>query len=536
MLSWAAVVVLAAPAVAQSNGNPAIDVELGILGGLSELGRVGSFPNGTSGFAMATTSCNKGSATVPWLAPMDPDHPFISFLMARDDGVRMQQISDRSFVKHGFFALANSQCDPCQGGSPQGLFLGLGCSDTYQTGTNGNRNWLGPPDEIDPWLGGWDPVCSYFDAGDPATIAPFDCDGVDSLFPGGFNGVKNRVEVLDIDLIDNGPERFYYQSQYTIRREIEANRGNNTGYREFQPTLVGGNWQTSNLSPLTHGSVLNEWTGADISSNTNGGDDGRLIVGVKVTGPVNGIYHYEYAIHNRDNSRGVDSFRIPTCSDALVTNVGFSDVDRQPNDWSFVNTGSELQFSTTDNPLKWNSIFNFWFDSDAAPVDGVNVQLDQHLPGPGAASVAVSTRVPTGLFNVNLGPGCSDGTPPELFAVGSPPRATLGNATFGLETTGNAPSTVVLFLFTPLGGTGVDVGSGCFSYLAPQFLKIKVRGTDTGGVGSLNAPIPNDGGLEGIDVNFQVMEFDPLGGPFLVDYDLSNGTRVRIGDSIPTCP
>ena len=35
--------------------------------------------------------------------------------------------------------------------------------------------------------------------------------------------------------------------------------------------------------------------------------DGRVFVGVRVTGPVQGRYHYEYAVHNRDNRRGLRS-------------------------------------------------------------------------------------------------------------------------------------------------------------------------------------------------------------------------------------
>jgi hypothetical protein len=533
-----AALLVPAPA-AQSNGNPAIDVSLGALDSLQILGRTGSFPNGTNGFAMATTSCNKGSVDVDWLKAMDPNHPMISFLLARDDGVRMEQISDRSWVKHGFFALTQSLCDTCQGGDPlNGTFLGVGCSDTYTTSTNGDRVSLGPPDEIDPWLGDWNPVCSFFDRGDPPAAPPLDCDGVMSFnFIQAFQygPTEHRVVVDDAALIDNGPESFYYQAQYTVRTEVESERGNNLGWREFAPSWNGFGWNLPVQSLLAHGSVLDGWSGASVTSNTNGGDDGRLYVAVKVTGPVDGFYHYEYAVHNRDNSRAVDALRIPACADAQVLNAGFHDVDTALADWSFTRNPSELVWSTTTNPLEWNTIYNFWFDSDAAPIDGVGVVLDAFRPGPGAGSVTVSTRAPTGLFNVDLGPGCSDGTPPSLFAVGSPARATLGNGTFGLQSKGNTPFTLVAFLFTPIGAS-IDVGGGCFSYVALQFLKVKLRGTNASGVASMSLPIPGDPSLEGVDVSFQLMEFDPLGGPFADDYDLSNGQRVRIGDGIPSCP
>jgi hypothetical protein len=367
---------------------------------------------------------------------------------------------------------------------------------------------------------------------------PNDCDGVRSLFmtqTNAFNGVKNRVEVLDSRLVDDGPERFYYHAQYTVRTELEANRGDNTGWREFQPTWTGTQWSIANLTSLAHGSVLDAWTGASVSSATNGADDGRLYVAVKVTGPTNGLYHYEYAVHNRDNARGVSAFRIPVCADAVVSEPGFSDVDRVPNDWTFSRTAAELVWRTTDNPLGWNSIFNFWFDSDAAPVDGVPASLDAFAAGPGAATVTVGTRVPLGLYNVDAGPGCSAGSPPSLYAIGTPARALLGNASFALESSGNAPTTFVVYLFSPFAAT-IDVGGGCFSYVGFQGLKSSLRATNPSGVATLPLPIPNDVDLEGADVSFQLMELDPLGGPFLTDFDLSNGRVVRIGDNIPSCP
>ena len=43
---------------------------------------------------------------VPWLQAMAEDHPFIAFLLVRESNGRLVQISDHSYVKHGFFAQA----------------------------------------------------------------------------------------------------------------------------------------------------------------------------------------------------------------------------------------------------------------------------------------------------------------------------------------------------------------------------------------------------------------------------------------------
>ena len=41
------------------------------------------------------------------------------------------------------------------------------------------------------------------------------------------------------------------------------------------------------------------------------GVDGRAFLAYKVTGPVAGLYHYEYAIYNQNLDRGIQSFSVP---------------------------------------------------------------------------------------------------------------------------------------------------------------------------------------------------------------------------------
>src|SRR5437867_4022159 len=142
-----ALVLAGATPFSQSNSDSAIDVLLADLGDLDAMGRAGAFPNGINGCAMETTACNLGTKVVNWQAAMDPDHPFIAFILARETNGRLEQISDRSYVKHGFFAanagFCGSACTPTDGTT-----LGLGCSDTYAKANNGDNYWLGPPDEV----------------------------------------------------------------------------------------------------------------------------------------------------------------------------------------------------------------------------------------------------------------------------------------------------------------------------------------------------------------------------------------------------
>ena len=166
---WLLSIVLASPALAQSNLIAGLDIELGLLtapsGDFSAQGHDGPGLTGTSAFSMATTSCNAGTVDVQWRAPMQENHPLIAFMALREDPGqdRLVQISDRSWLKHAFLALSNNQCNYGCPMASNGTYLAIGCSDTYGIGNNSNRYYLGPPEEIDPWLGTWTAFGSFFD-------------------------------------------------------------------------------------------------------------------------------------------------------------------------------------------------------------------------------------------------------------------------------------------------------------------------------------------------------------------------------------
>jgi len=244
-------------------------------------------------------------------------------------------------------------------------------------------------------------------------------------------------------------------------------------------------------------------------------------------------------VQNRDNKRGMGAFRIPICAQAQVSNFGFHDFDRLPlTDWTGAKVGSEIVFQTqsvSSNPLRWNSIFNFWFDCDAAPQTGA-VLLDQFDIGPGALTVNVPSTTPSGVFNQNLGAGCGSPAAPTLYAVGAPDRATIGNTTFALRSTDNPAGAACGFVLTTAPGTTL-VGPGCTAYTAnlPSLLGPLMTVADGGGVTSIPLAIPNDPSLEGVHLDFQLLNFAP-GGALFNAFNLSNGLRVRVGNLIALCP
>ena len=480
-------------AAAQSNAIPGTDVKLGALGPTQVFTHQGTFPNGLISFAVATTSCNVGSVNVPWEAAMDPDHPFIAFMVARESGGRFVQISDRSYVKHGFFALSNNQCTPCQNPS-NGTFLGVGCSDTYSTSNNGDNYWLGPPDEIDPWLGTWNPVCSHFDAGEPDVGPPNNCNGLRSLTSSqaaALGPVGHRVQIQDADLNVPGAD-FWVAGAYIIEGEPAANRNNNLGSRQLLVSWNGSTWSTSTSGSLVEGSILQRWSGASVQSATNAFDDGRLWVGSKVTDLGGGLWRYEYAVHNQDNHRGVGALRVPTAPGALVTNAGFRDVDADAgNDWSAQHIGNEFVFSTGSDPLNWNTIYNFWFDCDVPPLTGGQVALDQFLGGTGAGAVIVTADTPGGNVlclpptNYCVAKVTSNFCVPNIqHTAGIASLSAAGG--FQITTTQLEPAVSAIDFFGTTGQAGTPFQGGTLCVGSPVW---RLQGKFTGGSGSCSGSI-----------------------------------------------
>ncbi len=418
---------VAGAVVAQSNAVPGLDGRLTRVDNLTYYGRRGpAHPNGEIGMAMLNEMCNPGTVNIPWYAAMQSNHPKFGFLLVRLHDDRLEQISDWSYCKHAFTSTnySGSGCGTTCQDPNTGSLMGVSCFDTYGAGNNADRTWLGPPQEIDPWLGTWNPVGSYFDVGDPQTGLGA-ADGVRSLNTSGFDSVKNRMTVREVDLTTAGAQ-YFYGIHLIHQGEAVANRWDNLASRGVSPSYSGGTWSFPNNSVgQAHGSILQRWPGASIDAGQNGNDDGRIFVAVKVTPLGGGMYHYEYAVHNVDNHRGAASFRVPVDPAATVANFTFGDIDQNPlNDWLGAKVGSEIVFSATpNNPLNWNTIYNFGFDCSVPPSGGF-ATLDAARMGPGQLWVDVGTQVPSGVVTAQVatigssaGCGSCDAAVYETFAA-----------------------------------------------------------------------------------------------------------------------
>ena len=517
--------VLCATLSAQSNAVPGLDGKLYAIANPTIWGRRGAaFPNGEFGFSVSNTMCNPGSIVIPWSAVPQSNHPKFGFMVTRLQNDRMVQISDRSYCKHAFLSLNtnNGVCLPCNDPGT-GSIMGIGCSDVYAAGNNADRNYLGPPDEINPWLGTWNMVGSYFDRGDPEVTAPANTDGARSPLSMLGDAVKNRVTIKESDIVTGAS--YFYQIHLLHEGESVAARNDNLMTRGVSFTWSGTSWSATNVGDAISGSVLTQWPGASVSTAGNGNEDGRVQVAVKVLGPTNGFWRYEYAIHNVDNHRGIASFRIPVCPSARVRNMGFRDIDQDAlNQWTITRAGGELVFSAPgNNPLNWNSLYNFWFDCDAAPVAS-NATLDQARIGPGALNFPVSIETPGNLPAVWIGAGC--GTPTaELEASG---LALIPNPVFRLFVI--APPSTGASVFLSPNAAATPLGSGCTAFLdASTMVDLGFVLTNVGGFATLSLPIP--AGLLPGDVTFQGATLAPSTGAFLGDFNLTNGITVRVGQT-----
>ncbi|HEU4420075.1 MAG TPA: hypothetical protein VFT55_14165 [Planctomycetota bacterium] len=400
-----AVALLAAPVVSQIGAVPGLDISLYDVAGFGYYGHRGAaWPNGEAGFMVGHSHANCGTVNLPWVSTgpggvMLDTYPKIAFLLARESNGRMVQVSGKSFLKHSPtpYNFSSGPCTPCTGSF--GAFFYTGCSDTYGSGINSYQLALGPTTEINPWLGTWNPQGSYFDTGDPSVGGAAAVDSIRSLTTTqifAFDDVKNRMVVRDSEIVAGA--LYYGQAQVVALGEPVANRGNNLSSRQVTLSWNGSGYATNTTGGSTFGSVLTRWQGAVTDLGGNGNDDGRFLVAVKVTGPVAGLWHYEYAVHNLDNHRGGASLRVPVDAAATVQNPGFRDIDADPlNDWTYARTATEISFSASAaNPLDWNTIYNFWFDCSVAPSLGF-VDIDEARLGPGLLTVQVGSMVPSGV-------------------------------------------------------------------------------------------------------------------------------------------
>lgn len=372
-------------------GEPDVPVDVSIveLYGITSYGHSGTYPNGMNGFSMATTSCNPGDVNIPWYAPMDERHPVIAMHMYRVKNGRFEQIG-QSWLKHGFFALNNNQCGSCNNPGT-GSLLGRNCSDTYSAGNNASQFYLGGRDEVNPFTGQWTCSGSWF------SNYVADCSRRNN--GSGLAAIDHRLQVLDADL--GNPNSTYYYEAYYITKE-DTNKYNNIASRTISSmNWTGSQWTFSTSSePIRSGPAITRW--GDMNAIATPRDEGDAILAVDTTDLGNGRTRFEYALYVHDIDRQIREFSIPVGDSIVVTNIGFRDIDQDGgNNWAINRSSGKITWSTGTvgqtgaNPLKYGTVFNFWFEATSPALDsagGIGLFKSGSLPG---LSVATKGPIPT---------------------------------------------------------------------------------------------------------------------------------------------
>src|SRR5690606_33894590 len=68
--------------------------------------------------------------------------------------------------------------------------------------------------------------------------------------------------------------------------------------------------------------------------------DGRFHIGRRAIDEGDGLWRYEYAVHNMNSDRAAGGFVVPIPDGVTVSGIGFKDVDRH--------SGEELVYDNTD--------------------------------------------------------------------------------------------------------------------------------------------------------------------------------------------
>jgi hypothetical protein len=382
--SLAAVSAMSILALSQPQARAAgADVIVGNLEGTTIYARAG----GIAALSVGTVSCNAGDTVLQWNALPSNRHPVIGMNMYRLLDNRLEHIG-QSWVKHGFTALQGNLCGRCQA-NPNGQGLGVGCSDPYGAGNNNGRN-LRARGEVNPTTGYFDPAPMWDAQRRQRVELPL------------ISPIDRGLQVAETDMAIGGA-RYFVESHYIAADDAEAgNALNNTAYNEVTMTrnAEGGIViRTPTTTTQRRKMAIEAWPGAKLvnidadEAEVQGRRfKSRVVVASRVT-PLGGNRNrYDYAVYNMNSDRGVSTFSIPVGA-ARVSNVGSSAVKSHGEPWSndpwrVTTDGGTVTWATAAhatnpnaNAIRWGTMYNFWFEADAAPQTGRAI-MKRFKPGP----------------------------------------------------------------------------------------------------------------------------------------------------------
>ncbi len=342
---------------------------------------------GIAGYSLATSTCNIGDENLLW-GTLSNGTPVVGFNAYRLYGGRLEQIG-MSFAKSGTVAGATTGCGlPCNGQG--GSVLGVGCRDVYSAGFNGIQSILKRRSDVNAFTG---------------VMAPIPGGSGDAIF--------RRLQIPEIDLSSAAfPGALYFVEGVYVGSD-DAPAGNALNNASHKRITVGAGLSLDVAGPIQqgipalyawrdHGNGLNVPDDSVVIVNADVPLEGRFVAAGRASDNGDGTWRYEYAVFNLNSDRASGSVTVSIPGGTVVGNAGFRDVSYHSGevydntDWS---TTAGAQSVTWESPatfaqdpdtnaLRWGTTYNFWFDADRAPGEGV-VRIGLFKPGTPTAVSAV---------------------------------------------------------------------------------------------------------------------------------------------------
>ena len=390
-VSAAAVLTLCATAFA-GGGNPGPDVIVGHLNGMNFYGTVG----GINAYSIGTTACNIGTERANWV-DNSVNHPVIAQNIYQIKDGRIMQLG-QGWLKHSFASLQGDVCATCQN---DGDFqhLGTGCSDPYDAGLNGSQSGMGPRFEVN------------------ASTGQFNWPYANPQGSTG-NAIFKRVQVPQSMLTSGNGEIYIMEGQYVTRDDtLAGNNFNNCSYR--RANLNGSGSFTLTGATVRERPAIFAWIDHGNGVGVPDNDvqivtalipgDGEFNVAGKATDLGNGMWRYDYNIHNENSHRSANSISIPKAAGVTVSNLFFhapqshSGETYNNDPWVASEGANDISWSTDAwtvandgvvNAVRWGEMHTYSFVANTPPVNG-DVTIGLFRPGAGVSDFTVSLPVPS---------------------------------------------------------------------------------------------------------------------------------------------
>ena len=475
-----ALVLVASAALGQGSTGP--DVIVGDIPASNDYGSVGNI----AAFSLATTSCNIGTQLLAWDALPNLTHPVIAQDMYRIKNGEFTQIGI-SWLKHSFLALNNSLCNACNN-SP-GNTLGVGCSDPYGAGLNGQQGNLGPRSQVNASTGIF-PIPS----GPPVSTT-----------------IDRRLQINhnDLDPSLNIGAIYLAEAQYVTADDAAAgNNNNNASWRpaSFAGVPGGGYSLTLTGGTTRKKAAIEAWPLFDPGvtlSYVDVPNDGRFIVGYNRILLPNGYFKHVWAIENLNSHRGAQALSAIFPLGATVQNPSFHKIDHHSGEpystatWNPMIVGNTILWQNdapfnvnqNANALRWGCCNTFTVESNATVI---SLTLDLFRPG---TPTVMTIPVPAGggwqqnQAGASFGIGGAPSTPNgPIFVEVTPGTLVAANIS---STTIGAPWDLGMTSTPPVANVGITPGSQIVNLdiFHPSFhFLFNMQGTSIAPGGSMTLP------------------------------------------------